>query len=343
MLGIDRRALKVGWTLFLFALALAAIYEIRHTLVIFALALFLAHLLSPVVELLVRLRRGLSRTVALALVYLVLLGALVSIAIPIGSRIAEQAAGLASRLPAAIQEDPLSRLPLPVWLESARPRLNQAIRDRMQELESGVLPLLSSAGQQIVSGIGNVAAVILIPILSFFFLKDGPAMRHAIVESVAARSRRLVDEILTELHQLLAQYIRALVLLACATFISHLGFLTVMGVPYPILLAGIAATLEVIPVAGPTISAVVILLVAAFSGYPHLWGIVLFLAVYRVFQDYVLSPYLMSAGVEVPPLLVLFGVIAGEQLGGIPGMFFAVPVIAAARVVLTRVRKQHVE
>ena len=61
MLGIDRRALKVGWTLFLFALVLGALYEIRHTLVIFALALFLAHLLSPVVELLVRLRHGVSR------------------------------------------------------------------------------------------------------------------------------------------------------------------------------------------------------------------------------------------------------------------------------------------
>jgi predicted PurR-regulated permease PerM len=343
MLGIDRRALKVGWTLFLFALALLAIYEIRNTLVIFALALFLAHLLAPAVDLVVRLRHGLSRTVALALVYLVLLGALVSIAIPLGSRIGEQAAGLASRLPAAIQEDPLSKLPLPGWLESVRPRLNQAIRDRMEELEKNVLPMLSRAGEQIVTGIGNVLSVILIPILSFFFLKDGPAMRRAIIAGFDSGSRRLVDEILTDLHQLLAQYIRALVLLACATFISLLGFLTVMGVPYAILLAGTAATLEVIPVVGPAISAVVILLVAAFSGYPHLLGILLFLVVYRVFQDYVLSPYLMSAGVEVPPLLVLFGVIAGEQLGGIPGMFFSVPVIAAARVVLARVRKQRVE
>jgi predicted PurR-regulated permease PerM len=343
MLGIDRRALKVGWTLFLFALVLAALYEIRHTLVIFALALFLAHLLSPVVEFLVRLRRGVSRTAALALVYLALLGALISIAIPIGSRIIEQAAGLASRLPAAIQEDPLSRLPLPVWLEAGRPRLNQAIRDRMEELNKNVLPMLSSAGGTIVSGIGNVLSVILIPILSFFFLKDGPAMRRGFVDIFTLRARDLVDDILSDLHLLLSQYIRALVLLATATFLSHLGFLSVIGVPYAILLAGIAGTLEVIPVAGPAIAAAVILLVAAFSGYPHLLWIVAFLVIYRVFQDYILSPYLMSEGVEVPPLLVLFGVIAGEQLAGIPGMFFSVPVIAALRVVLSRARKQHGE
>jgi predicted PurR-regulated permease PerM len=341
MLGIDRRVLKAGWTLFLFALALAAIYEIRHTIVIFALALFLAHLLAPVVELVVSLRRGVSRTLALGLVYLVLLGVLISIAIPIGSRIGEEAAGLASKLPAAIQEDPLSKLPLPAWLEAARPRLNQAIRDRMEELDKDVLPMLSRAGEQIATGIGNVLSVILIPILSFFFLKDGPAMRKAIVESFGARSRGVVDEIFTDLHLLLSQYIRALVLLAIATFLSTLGFLSVMGVPYAILLAGTAATLEVIPVAGPAISAVVILLVAAFSGYPHVLWVLLYLVIYRVFQDYVLNPYLMSEGVEVPPLLVLFGIIAGEQLAGIPGMFFSVPLIAALRVVLTRVRKQH--
>jgi predicted PurR-regulated permease PerM len=342
MLGIDRRALKVGWTLFLFALVLAALYTIRHTLVIFALALFFAHLLSPAVELLMRWRRSVSRTAALALVYAALLGLLVSLAIPLGSRIGEQAAGLASRLPAAIQEDPLSKLPLPAWLEDARPRFNQAIRDRMEELDKNVLPMLSSAGGQIVSGIGNLLSVVLIPILSFFFLKDGPAMRKSIVDSFSLRSRVLVDEILTDLHSLLTQYIRALVLLATSTFLSHLGFLSIVGVPYAILLAGIAATLEVIPVVGPAISAVVILLVAAFSGYPHVLWIVFFLVLYRVFQDYILNPYLMSEGVEVPPLLVLFGVIAGEQVAGIPGMFFSVPLIAALRVVLTRLRKRHV-
>jgi predicted PurR-regulated permease PerM len=48
---------------------------------------------------------------------------------------------------------------------------------------------------------------------------------------------------------------------------------------------------------------------------------------------------LMSSGVAIHPLLVLFGVLAGEQVAGIPGMFFSVPVMAALRVVLVRVRK----
>ena len=83
------------------------------------------------------------------------------------------------------------------------------------------------------------------------------------------------------------------------------------------------------------------LLVAGLSGYPHLLWIVIFLVVYRLFQDYVLSPYLLSSGVELHPLLVLFGVLAGEQVAGIPGMFFSVPVIAALRVIFIRLRRQQ--
>jgi predicted PurR-regulated permease PerM len=55
----------------------------------------------------------------------------------------------------------------------------------------------------------------------------------------------------------------------------------------------------------------------------------------------VLNPILMSAGIELHPLLVLFGVLAGEQIAGIPGMFFSVPAIAILKVVFIRLRESH--
>jgi predicted PurR-regulated permease PerM len=81
-------------------------------------------------------------------------------------------------------------------------------------------------------------------------------------------------------------------------------------------------------------------LVAGLSGYAHLLWIVIFLIAYRLFQDYLLSPYLLSSSIEIHPLLVLFGVLAGEQVAGIPGMFFSVPVIAALRIVIVRMRRR---
>jgi predicted PurR-regulated permease PerM len=344
MLGIDRRVLQTAWTLFLFLFVLAAIYEIRKELVLFVFALFLANLLSPVVERVHWLipPSG-SRGPAAAVVYLVLIGILISLAVPIGSRIAEEATVLAKRLPAEIQQDPLGRAPLPGWLEQVRPRLDQFVRDRMQQFDQDVLPMLSTAGEQILSGIGTVLSLILVPILSFFILKDGVKIRRALVQAFDPGARVLVSGILTDLHLLLAHYMRALLLLAIATFVSYLSILALMGAPYPLLLAGIAGALEVIPMVGPLTAAAVILLVAVFSGYAHLVWLIVFLVVYRVFQDYVLSPFLMSEGVEVHPVLILLGVIAGERMAGIPGMFFAIPLIAALRAILARVRKHNRE
>ena len=86
--------------------------------------------------------------------------------------------------------------------------------------------------------------MVLIPILSFFFLKDGLLMRDAIVECFQPRRQSLAEEILADLHLLVAQYIRALVLLALAAFVSYSIFLSAFGVTYANLQAGIAGVLE---------------------------------------------------------------------------------------------------
>jgi predicted PurR-regulated permease PerM len=96
MLGLDQRALKKVWTVFLFALAVVGVYVVRHTLVTFALALFLAHLISPIVTLLDRFTPAqVPRNAALGIVYVVLIGAFIAIMIPLGSAVAEDAASLA--------------------------------------------------------------------------------------------------------------------------------------------------------------------------------------------------------------------------------------------------------
>jgi predicted PurR-regulated permease PerM len=344
MLGIDQRVLRAVWTVFLFALALLVVYAVRRTLVLFLLAIFLATLLAPVVDRVHWLipPSG-SRGPAIAIVYLAVIGILVGLAIPIGSRIADEAVVLARRLPSAIQGDPLAQVPVPAWLEGQREQVNTFVRERMEQLSQNVVPMLSAAGEQVLLGLGSILSLILIPILSFFALKDGIHIRRALLRNVDPGSREMVDGILMDLHRVLAHYMRALLLLALATFVSLSSFFTVMGVPFGLLLAGIAATLEIIPAIGPLVGATTILLVAALTGFHHMLVLLLFLAFYRLFLDYVLSPFLMSEGVEVHPLLVLFGVLAGEQIGGVPGMFFSVPVIAALRVIVTRLRKHERE
>jgi predicted PurR-regulated permease PerM len=341
MLGIDRRTLQIVWTVFLFLLVLYVIDRSARPIGLFAVALIFAELLSPLVSFVERhLPARFPRVASLGIVYIVSIAALVVVMIPLVSRVTKEIMVLANQLPNALKGDPLEHLPIPRWLEPLRPEVTAWVHDRLTDLGQAIGPMVTQAGTHILSGLGSLLAVVLVPILAFFFLKDGAMMREAIIESIDAPRRPVVDAIFTDIQLLLSQYIRALVLLAMATFTFYAIFLGITGAPYPILLAGFAAVLELIPVVGPLAAAITVLVTtAATSG--HMLTTFGFLVFYRLFQDYVLSPYLMSSGVKIHPLLVLFGVLAGDQLLGIPGMFFSVPAMAALRLIVVRLRRRR--
>lgn len=345
MLGIDPKAARAAWTVFLIGLAIFLTYAARHTLLIFSLALFFAYMLTPLVNFIQKfIPPRVSRNVTLAIVYVLFIGAIVGIGFLIGSAIAEQATSLATKLPEMVKgKDPLAALPLPGWLDPLRNRIVEAIRSQVASLDKEAFPLIKSAAAQIAQRAGSILEFVLIPILGFFFLKDGAELRQTVVEwTTKGRNSVILDEIFDDVHILLGHYIRALVILSSATFVVYSAFIQVTGGQYAILLGGIAAILEFIPVVGPLTASVIIIIVVGATGAGHILSTVIFLIVYRLFQDYVLSPYLMGSGVELHPLLVLFGVLAGEQIGGIPGMFFSVPVLAALRIIYVHLRRSRI-
>jgi predicted PurR-regulated permease PerM len=286
--------------------------------------------------------RILGRTASLAIVYLLMIAAITAALVPLVGLVASQVTSLAGTLPAQLDEDPIAKLRLPVWLEPAREKLSLVLRDHLSDFDEKLIPMLQDVGSNVAGLLGSVLAMILIPILSFFFLKDSSDIHDSLVDLFPGEHRDLVEDILADLHNLLESYIRALMLLALCVLGSYTAFLYLVGVRYAILLAAVAAALEIIPIVGPLVGSVAIVLVALLTGFPHIWWLVVFLILFRLVQDYVISPQLMSAGVEVHPLLVLFGVLAGEQIAGISGMFFSVPVMAALRILIMRMRRSKI-
>jgi len=253
-------------------------------------------------------------------------------------RLASEATNLATRLPGLLASGRLATLPLPTWAEPAREQVMEALRREAANLQSSVVPFIQRLSTEIVSGVGYLLPIILVPILTFFFLKDAREIRTALLSSFDNRQHTTAELILNDIHLVLRNYTRTLVILAVASFVAWAIFLAAMGEPYELLLAGTAGALEFLPVVGPAAALIIILIVCGLAGTGGLLWILCFWALYRVFQDYVLNPYLMSSGVELHPLLVLFGVLAGEKIGGIPGMFFSVPVLAIAKVALVHLR-----
>ncbi len=341
MLGIDAKAARSAWTVFFVALVLLVIYRIRETLVIFIIALFFAYMITPLVDFIHRYTPArISRTASLTIVYILLVGLLATGGSLLGSRIAEESRTLVSRLPELAEKaEGYTMRPVPAWLEPVRARAIEMIRSQFSGGDK-IAALLKTTGQRILSVAGNLIFIILIPLLGFYFLKDGKQMRRTMLGYFTNESQRhFLSGLVADIHVLLGQYMRALLVLSVLTFVFYSVFFMIVGVPYAVLLAGFASVLEFIPFIGPLIGMLTVMIVAGISGFPHLIWIVIFVLSYQVFQNYVIQPLVMSSGVEIHPLLVLFGVMAGEQIGGLAGVFLSIPIIAILRIILVRITK----
>jgi predicted PurR-regulated permease PerM len=340
MLGIDRQAARYTWSAAAVLLLLVLIYLVRSTLFVFTLALLFAYLLWPLVNILDRyLPVSRTRTPALALAYIIFVGIVVFIGAQIGSRIVDEATTLGKKFPEMIKTWETPSESAPGAVNTFKAQVIEKIRTEIGSRSGNLVSTAAQAGLKFITVASDLIYVVIIPILAFFFLKEGHQIRQHILDLVDDGPRRvLLDDVMADIHLLLAHYMRALVILSIAAFTAYSIFFSIMGVPYGVLLAALGGALEFIPMLGPLSSGAVIVLVAVIS-HSHPLAVLIFLVAYRVFQDYMLSPQLMGQGVEVHPLLVLFGVFAGAEVAGIPGTFLSVPILAMVRIVYVRMRR----
>jgi predicted PurR-regulated permease PerM len=334
----DIRAARITWTVFLVALALFLIYSIRTTLLVMLCAVFFSYLLLPLVQRVDRqLPARVPRTAAIALVFLLVFVGIGIGGALLGSRIADEAARLGQQLPNLLNTENLSqRIPLPGFLEPQRGRLVSFISAQLQAGTGQAVPFAQRFGIGLVHAASNLIYLVLVPILAFLLINEAASLKREALALLRGEQHSLWEGIADDINLLLAGYVRALTLLSLAAFVTYGLVLSLMGVPYALLLGGIAALLEIVPVLGPLIAAALIVVVSTFSGFEHLWWLIGFIVAYRIFQDYVLSPRLLSDRLEISALMVIFGLIAGDELAGIAGIFLSVPVLATLKIMLVR-------
>ena len=344
MLGLDLRVARITWTVFVVAFILFLLYAARSTLLVVVFAIFFSYLVYPLIQFFEKRRPSrLPRIVSIILVFFVVILALIVAGGVFGTRIVDEATGLGQKLPSLLDAaNSANKFPLPNVLEPLRERVMGLVREQINTGTSQALPLAQRFGLGVVHAASNLIYLVLIPVLSFLLIMEAPALRVQILAWMSEPNRTLWDGISEDLDVLLSGYVRALLLLSLATLTCYSIVFSLMGVPYALLLAGLAALLEFIPFIGPLAAVVIAVIVAGFSGYDHLLGLVTFILGYRIFQDYVLNPYLMSEGVEVSPLLVIVGLLIGEELGGVAGIFLSVPVMAAIKIILIRARASYI-
>jgi predicted PurR-regulated permease PerM len=215
----------------------------------------------------------------------------------------------------------------------------EAVRTFLVSHQSDITQLAQRIGLRTADVAKQAWLLFVVPLLSIFFLKDGRGFSEFLLSTVQSRPQReFLENVLNDLNQMLAHFIRAQLTLAALSLVVYSAFLGIMGVPYALVLGTIGGLLEFIPVVGPLVAGLTILAVVLLTGYPHWLVIVIFLLLWRGIQDYVSSPHIMGESMELHPLAAIFGVMAGAEIVGILGIYLSIPVMASLRIVLRRWR-----
>jgi predicted PurR-regulated permease PerM len=334
---LDGRTARVIITVLLFALGLGFLYAARQTLVAFLFAIFFAYLMSPLVSNLEKVLHGRGR--AIAVIYVLLLGLVVLFFVSTGPKIARESTRLSQSLPALSQ---LSSGQIAQKLEQDHgwnSKMVDMLRDYLASHSDEIERMAQGVGLRVADVAQQAWLLVIVPLLSIFFLKDGHTFSQILIDLVQSRPQReLLRGVLSDLNQMLAHFIRAQLTLAGMTLVMYSTVLSAMRMPAALVLGTLGGLLEFIPVVGPLVAALVIVSVAFLVSYPHWLALIIFLGIWRLIQDYVSSPRIMGRSMELHPLAAIFGVMAGGEVAGILGIFLSIPVMASLRIVFRRWR-----
>jgi predicted PurR-regulated permease PerM len=316
------------------------LYEIRTLLLLLILSIFFCYLIAPIVHLIeqpvyissheIRIRRS----IAIAVVYL-----LFGTALFVGFRLiwppmGEQINELAKNMPSYIKSttDWTNNLVNGAnsWMRHLK--LPQQSRDYLldhtKDLVGSALPWFEGLVASAVGLLPYLTWLILVPILSFFLLKDAVTFERNLVALFPdERLQKRVHWLLLDVSRTLAAYIRAQIT-ACFVVggLVMIG-LSLLGAPYPIVLGAIAGLLEFIPLIGPFIAACIICGLTLTVSFNAALIVALFLSVLRLAQDYVIYPRIVGHGIKMHPLVVIVAILAGAEIGGLIGIFLSIPVV----------------
>jgi predicted PurR-regulated permease PerM len=319
-------AFRIAVVLVLVALAAWWIYLVREVLAVALLALVIAAAISGPVAALER--RGLRRVLAVLVVYLGLIVAVILLLALLVPPLLDQARDFATDLPALLGSLSASVTAL----------LAQLGVSTGGNVVDSILGQLGSVGGILaripVVIVGFLSALLLVTFLSALMILERDRARTWTMRFVAAADRPALDGLLRKAADRLGAYVRGQLLIMGVTGVGSYVGLTLIGVPFALPLGIFAFLTEAIPIAGPVIAGIAMIIVALLeSPLQGALTLVLVLIIQQA-ESLVLVPVIQGRLISISPPVALLAVLAGSAIADIPGAILAIPVVAIAMVVI---------
>jgi predicted PurR-regulated permease PerM len=319
-------------TIVVVAAVLEVIWIARHVLTWILIALFLTLALNPAVEWFQRhgiKRRGLATTVT----SLLTLACFAAIGFAFVPTLVDQVNDFVHKLPDYVHDVTHGRGRLG-FLETKyhiQERVEKAVREGGATKVFGLTGVALSVAKGVIT---LVVATITIAFMTFFMLLEGPTWMERFYRLLPERSQPRWRKVGFDIYRTVGGYVTGNLLISLIAGGLTTIVLLIMGVPYAVALGLIVAILDLIPLAGATIAAILIGVVAFLHSIPAGIVVVIFFVVYQQVENHVLQPVIYGRTVQLSPLAVLISILIGAELAGILGALAAIPVAGSIQVLL---------
>jgi predicted PurR-regulated permease PerM len=303
----------------------------RHVVVWFLIALFLALAINPLVE---RIQgRGLGRGLASGIAFLLVLLVLVLVGALFIPTLVRNVNNFVDAVPGYVDDLTKGRGRLG-FLET-KYHVVEKVREQVEKGGAKRLLGLSGAAVAITKGVLNiVVGVVTVTFLTFFMLLEGPQWINRLYGLLPPQSQPRWRKVGEDIYRTVGGYVTGNLLISLIAGTLTTFVLLLMGVPYAVALGLVVAILDLIPLAGATIAAIIIGTVAFLHSIVAGIVLVVFFIVYQQVENHVLQPLVYGRTVQLSPLAVLLAVLVGAEIAGVLGALAAIPVAGAIQVVL---------
>jgi len=225
-----------------------------------------------------------------------------------------------------------------------RERMPPSLRPTVESWLQGLTDVLTAATTKGLGmtfhGVGFLIELLLVPILVFYFLADGPNIRQQALFFVPRRWLPRTEQALDQADGIFERYIRGQVALCIIAFVVVTVGLWAIGVDLYLLLGVVAGLTRAVPIIGPIVGAIPILTVVALtkSGGVTLWVLILF-SLMHLLESKLLMPAILGQQLDLHPVLIIVALLVGAQMGGLLGVFLAAPVLAAVKTLIANQRR----
>lgn len=343
--GISREARMATW-LAVIAFAGWLLWLLAPVLTPFLVSAILAYLGDPVADWLEKHR--FSRTMAVVTVFLSIILALLILLLILMPLLEQQMGSLMKRLPAYLEWLQATVLP---WLHQSLgidttlldlSSLKAQLVQSLDKVGGVVAGLLSSLKQSSAALFGWLANLLLIPVLTFYLLRDWDLIVARLRELMPRQIEPVVTKLAGEADEVLGGFLRGQFMVMLALGIMYSIGLVVSGLEFSLLIGMMAGLVSFVPYLGVIVGIVVASIAALlqFQDFVHLIPVFIVFGVGQMIEGMLLTPWLVGDRIGMHPVAVIFAVLAGGHLFGFFGVLLALP---AAAVIMVLLRHTHDE